>query len=124
MRRIRPYVPIVNALVLELGRLGLCVVRQLIPPGRRRPGNLLSSLFLLFTGVAEQAICFRQAVVRIPCNFSDRFTQFMQRGRVTAAWAYSKRALRFGTLFAAWALFILSSLEWKGGESPKEGKEV
>jgi len=41
-------------------------MQQLIFPGRQRPGNLLSSLFLLFTGLAEDSIAFRRALIRIP----------------------------------------------------------
>jgi hypothetical protein len=74
-------------------------------PTLTRKGNLLSSLFLLFTGLTEQVISFAEAVVRVPRTFQIP-------ARFNNAWAFSRKYLRQAMLIATWALFILSSLEW------------
>ena len=115
MKRLQPYLAIFCTLALNL--LGLCyrVVRQLVLPGRRRSGNLLSSLFLLFAGLTEQLINCRQALLRLPWTYTGRIPA---RSTLIAAWLYSKRYIRLGMLIATWALFILASLEWSGPEQP------
>jgi len=107
---------VLGAFALNLTRLGRRVTQQLVLPGRRRPGNLLSSLFLLFIGLAEDAIALRRALIRIPLALDVRLPA---RERLDAAWIYSKRYLRLGVVAAAWILFILSSLEWsRAGAAP------
>lgn len=98
-----------GAFALNLTRLGRRVAQQVVLPGRQRPGNLLSSLFLLFTGLAEDAIAFRRALIRVPLALDIKLPA---RDRLDAAWGHSKRYLRLGVIAAAWILFILSSLEW------------
>ena len=100
-----------GAFALSLTRLGRRVTQQLVLPGRQRPGNLLSSLFLLFTGMAEQTIAFRRAVIRIPWAFALKLPA---RDKLDAAWTFSKKWLRLGIVAAAWILFILSSFESSG----------
>ncbi|MBS1603634.1 MAG: hypothetical protein JST42_13270 [Bacteroidetes bacterium] len=115
LKKLRPYLSVLGAFAVDLARLGRRVARQLILPGRRGSGNLLSSLFLLFTGLAEDAIVFRRALIRMPLASDIRLPV---RDRLDRAWAYSKRWLRLGVIAAAWVLFILSSLEWSGPEAP------
>jgi len=93
---------VLGAFALSLTRLGRRVTQQLVLPGRQRPGNLLSSLFLLFTGLAEQTIVFRRAVIRIPWAFALKLPA---RDRLDAVWAFSKKWLRLGLVAAAWILF-------------------
>jgi hypothetical protein len=105
---------VLGAFALNLTRLGRRVTCQLVLPGRQRPGNLLSSLFLLFTGLAEDVIAFRRALIRIPLVLDLKLPA---RDRLDRAWTYSKRWLRLGVIAAAWILFILSSLECSGPEA-------
>jgi hypothetical protein len=95
----------VVTLITALLTLGYRVVRQVILPTLTRKGNLLSSLFVLFTGLIEQVIGFAEAVARVPRTFE-------LPARFENVWAFSRKYLRQGMLIAAWALFILSSLEW------------
>lgn len=85
------------------------VVRTLALPTLTRKGNLLSSLYVLFTSVIEQVISFGEAVARVPRNFE-------LPARLVHACGFSRKYLRQGMLIAAWALFILSSLEWSGSQ--------
>ena len=85
------------------------VVRSLALPTLTRKGNLLSSLYVLFTSVIEQVICFGEAVARVPRTFE-------LPARLDKAWVFSRIYLRQGMLIAAWALFILSSFEWSGAQ--------
>jgi hypothetical protein len=85
------------------------VGQQVILPGHKRKGNLLSSIFLLFTGLSEWIIGFCEAIARIPIGLDNNFTG---REGLLKAWAYSRTHLRRGMLILTWALFILSSLEW------------
>ncbi|HEV2481252.1 MAG TPA: hypothetical protein VGS79_16380 [Puia sp.] len=105
MKKLRPYFRPVVTLISDLLILGWRIVRQLILPTLTRKGNLLSSLFMLFTGLIEQVIAFAEAVARVPRTFE-------LPARFGNAWAFSRKYLRQGMLIAAWALFILSSLEW------------
>lgn len=78
------------------------VARQIVLPGRKKTGNLLTSVFLLFDGLVEQVLHCRRAVIgttKIP------------------AWALGKVWLRRGMLVVAWGLFILTSFEWGGGQT-------
>jgi len=92
-------------LVTGLVKLGYRTIRQVILPTKSRKGNLLSSLFLLFTGLIEQIISSAESVIRMHRTFHTP-------ARLGTAWAFSQKYLRRGLLIAAWALFILSSLEW------------
>jgi hypothetical protein len=98
-------------LIAGLFGLGRRVINQVVLPNRKRKGNLLSSLFHLFTGLTEQVISFGNAVVCIPRAAGK---PFMGQAALGKAWTFSRRYLRQGMLIAAWALFILSSLEWVG----------
>lgn len=92
-------------LVTALITLGYRIIRQVTLPTKSRKGNLLSSLFLLFTGLTEQIISSAEAIARMPRTFHTP-------AKLDIAWTFSRKYLRRGLLIAAWALFILSSLEW------------
>lgn len=94
----------------------LRVGRQVVAPGFGRKGNLLTSLFLLFTGLVERVIGLaRELVLRAPQGVCG---SFYGREWVGRAWVFSRRHLRWGMLVAAWILFILSSWEWAVARSP------
>lgn len=87
-------------LTVALLTLGWRVVKQAVLPSLKRKGNLLYSVFLLFTGLTELVINFAEdCSFRVPARLDD-------------AWTVSRKYLRRGMLIATWALFILSSLEW------------
>lgn len=109
LKKLRPYFRPVATLITDLLTLGMRVIRQLTLPTLTRKGNLLSSLFVLFTGLIEQVISFGEAVARVPGTFE-------LPARLEKAWMFGRKYLRQGMLIAAWALFILSSLEWSGGQ--------
>lgn len=92
-------------LITALVTLGYRVVRQVILPTLTRKGNLLSSLFVLFTDLTELVIGFAETVARVPRTFEIP-------AKLDCVWAFSRKYLRQGMLIAAWALFILSSVEW------------
>jgi len=96
-------------LVTALVTLGYRVIRQVTLPTKSRKGNLLSSLFLLFTGLTEQIISSAEAIARMPRTFHTP-------AKLDIAWTFSRKYLRRGLLIAAWALFILSSLEWTNAQ--------
>jgi len=105
LKKLRPYIPLVVTLVTALVTLGYRITRQVSLPTKSRKGNLLSSLFLLFTGLTEQVISSAEAIARMPQLFHTP-------AKLDTVWTFSRKYLRRGLLIAAWALFILSSLEW------------
>ena len=113
MKRFRPYLPILWTLVLNLVNLLWRIARQIALPIPGRTGNVLTSLFLLFEGLIEQAAGCRHAVMGVPLGFSMKLPA---QDKIEFAWSQSKIWLRRGVLIATWALFILTSLEWRAGE--------
>jgi hypothetical protein len=109
LKKLRPYFLPVVILATSLLTLGYRVVRQVILPTLTRKGNLLSSLFVLFTEIIEQVISFAEAVARVPRAFALPAT-------LDRTWAYSRNYLRQGMLIATWSLFILSSVEWSSNQ--------
>jgi len=112
MKRFRPYLPILWTLVLNLVNLLWRIARQIALPGPRKTGNLLTSLFLVFAGLVEQAAGCRRAVIAVSLDPTIKI-----RAWKTPAWSHCKIWLRRGMLVAAWALFILSSFELGGTET-------
>lgn len=110
MKKLKPYIPIIYKLIIDLVLLGYEVVRQVVLPNRRRKGNLLSSLFLLFAGLTDRLITFRQNLMAPPWPL----TKWTVSPWITTSWNYGKKYLRQGMIIATWALFILSSFEWSG----------
>lgn len=114
LKKLRPYILLVITLVTALVTLGYRIIRQVTLPTKSRKGNLLSSLFLLFTGLTEQIISSAEAIARMPRTFRTP-------AKLDIAWTFSQKYLRRGLLIAAWALFILSSLEWTNARTALEG---
>jgi hypothetical protein len=104
-------------LVTALITLGYRIIRQVTLPTKSRKGNLLSSLFLLFTGLTEQIISSAEAIARMPRTFHTP-------AKLDMAWTFSRKYLGRGLLIAAWALFILSSLEWTNARAASVGSPV
>ena len=109
LKKLRPYFFPVATFITGLLTLVWRVVRSLVLPTLTRKGNLLSSLYVLFTSIIEQVISFGEAVARVPRTFE-------LPARLDKAWLFSRKYLRQGMLVAAWALFILSSFEWSGSQ--------
>jgi hypothetical protein len=109
MKKLKPYIPILYKLIIDLVLLGCEVMKQVILPNRKRKGNLLSSLFLLFAGLTDCLITFRQ-------NMTTLWTSAKLTAApwVTTSWIYGKKYIRQGMIIATWVLFILSSFEWSG----------
>jgi hypothetical protein len=121
LKLLRPYLLLLVTLVTDLLRLCWRVFPQVILPTLRRKGNLLSSLFLLFTGLIERVIGFAEEVVRVPREFqlpARLVPNPVVRVRVEKVLVWGRGYLRQGMLIAAWALFILSSFEWTSATSP------
>jgi hypothetical protein len=70
----------------------------------------LSSLFLLFIGLTDRLIIFRQTLPKTPWTA----TGWTVAPRIADTRDYGKKYIRQGMLIATWALFILSSFEWSG----------
>jgi hypothetical protein len=98
MCNIKQYTSIIVKLLLDITGLGLRSLQQIVLPNRRRKGNILSSLFLLFIQLAERIIVFKQCLTPL-------------------SWAYGKKYIRQGTLIAAWLLCLLSLFEWSGSSA-------
>lgn len=95
MQKLRPYIPIVTKLIIDLLVMGYVIGRKVVLPNRRRKGNLLYSIFLLFTTLTERSIAFKQALTKTPLRFGKKY-------------------IRLAVLFVTWGLCVLASLEWSG----------
>ena len=113
MKRVRPYLPILWTLVINVWNLLWRVTRRTALPIPGRTGNLLTSLFVLFEGLVENVVGCRRAMIGIP---SDLSIKIPAQDKLKLAWSHGKVWLRRGVLVATWALFILTSLEWRAGE--------
>jgi hypothetical protein len=110
LKKLRPYISWLLVLITAVITLACRVARQVVLPTRTRKGNLLSSLFVLFTGLVEQVISSAKTI-------AGMHREFHIPARLDTAWAFSRKWLRRGMLAAAWGLFILSSLEWTSARS-------
>lgn len=116
LKKLQPTLLLLRGFLPEVGNLCLRVGRRVVVPGFGRKGNLLSSLFLLFTGLTEQVIGLaRELVLRAPQGVCGNFPGKEWVGR---SWGFSRKYLRYAMLVAAWVLFILSSWEWAVPGSP------
>ena len=71
----------------------LSIIKQIVLPNKRRKGNVLSSLFIFFTGTIERLIPFEHGVFKMAAIFKLKY--FRQAVIITGA-----------------LLFLLSSFEW------------
>ena len=115
MKSLKVYTTILYDFVIALCQLCYRVVRQVALPSCKRRGNVLSSLFLFFTGLVENLISFGESLGRVPSTFREKF---IRQATLNKAWTFSQRYLRQGMLIATWALFILSSIEWTEPRQP------
>ncbi len=80
-------------LTIDIFLFGYDTIRQIILPGKRKKGNLLSTLFIFFVGVIERLGSFEYGVFRSGNLLKQK---------------YIKRSL----FIIAGLLFLLSSFEW------------
>ena len=85
----------VFVLAIDIFLFAFNTIRQIILPGKRKKGNLLSSLFIFFVGIIERLGSFEYGVFRMANLLKQK---------------YVKRSL----LIIAGLLFLLSSFEWTG----------
>lgn len=86
-------------LILLFGILlfAFSIIRQIVLPNKRRKGNILSSLFIFFTGTIERLISF-------------------EHGFKMAA-IFKLKYCRQGVIIIGALLFLLSSFEWAAGSN-------
>lgn len=74
----------------------LCqTVTDIVLPGRRRKGNILTNVFLFFASLVESLVAFEKSLFRSPFLFNRKY-------------------IRQGIFIFSWLLFVLSYLEWPG----------
>lgn len=83
------------ALVIDIVLFGFKIIKQVSLPGRKRRGNLLSSLFIFFIGIVERLNFFEHGIFNMTALFRKK---------------YVKKA--FFTM--GFILFLLSLFEWTG----------
>jgi len=102
-------------LVRDLLVMGWGVGKRIVLPGRNGKGNLLFSLFLLFTELAERLIAFFEGLVDEVRIGNERVEGCLRIG---------KKYLRLGVLIVTWALCMLAALEWSGAAGAGAGGAV
>ena len=105
MQRVRRYSLMVVQLVRDLLVVGWGVGKRVVLPGRNGKGNLLWSLFLLFTSLVERLIAFFESLVDGVRIGNERVEGCLRVG---------KKYLRLGVLMVTWGLCMLAALEWSG----------
>jgi hypothetical protein len=85
----------ISLLIIDILLFAFNTGRQLILPGKGKKGNLLSSLFIFFTGLIERLGSFEYGIFRMANVLKQK---------------YVKQSL----LIVATLLFLLSSFEWTG----------
>lgn len=95
MSGIKKLISKVLGLFVDIFLLGYKTGRQIIFPGKRKKGNLLSSLFIFFVDLIERVGSFEHGLFRM--------TNLLRQ-------KYIKQSL----LIVAGLLFLLSSIEWSG----------
>lgn len=103
------YIRIIFGFIAALLQSCFRVVRQVVLPSRRKKGNLISSLLLLFVDVTEHITGCRQLLLTHPVLPKRKIPA---QQRLEDFWSYSKKRLRQITFIVSWLLFILSLLEW------------
>jgi hypothetical protein len=95
MDEIKKILSKVTLLAIDIFLFAFNTIRQVILPGKRKKGNLLSSLFMFFVGLIERLDSFEYGVFRMANLLKQK---------------YIRRSL----LIIAGLLFLLSSFEWTG----------
>lgn len=94
-------------LIKQLAALMKALFKGIVLPGRRRNGNLLTSILILFLDLTTLLIQF-------PWDFSLKFIK---------RWKYYNRFnywFRRGLLITGCFLFLISSIEWSYAKEPNE----
>lgn len=98
LQQIRKIITKMSILIIDILVFAFNICRHLILPGKRKKGNLLSSLFIFFTGIIERLGSFEYGIFRMADLLKRR---------------YIKQSL----LIVAAVLFLLSSFEWTGDKT-------
>lgn len=88
---------LLNCIRFAVQVLLLCyaVARQIVLPGKGSKGNLLSSLFMLFAGIAEKVLELEKSIFK-------------------RSWLLQHRVVKLALVVTAGFFFLLSSFEWQG----------
>ena len=85
-------------LLLDIARFAYNIVRQVILPTKSRKGNILTSLFVFFTGVIKKVSDFEHRSFRMTAVFNQKY-------------------IRKGFLLITASLLLLTSFEWINNEN-------
>jgi hypothetical protein len=81
--------------ILQLLLLFYTTGKQLVLPGKNKKGNLFSSFFTLFSGLAEKLLALEKDIF----------------GR---SWLLRLRYVKTGLVLIAYLFFVLTAFEWQG----------
>lgn len=98
MNEIKKIISNISRLIIDILLFGYKTTRQIILPGRRKKGNLLSSLFIFFVGIIERIGNFEHGVFRMAHLLKQKY-------------------IKHSLLIVAGLLFLLSSIEWSGDKN-------
>lgn len=93
MNEIKKIIIKVSILLLDIFYLGWATIKNIVLPGRKKKGNILSSLFIFFVGLIERLNGFEHGIFCMARILKQK---------------YIKQSL----LIVAGFLFLLSSVEW------------
>lgn len=99
MEKLRPVLTKMGLFIKSLWLIGLKIAEQVVLPNRRRKGNILSSLLLLFISLTDLVTSFSWGI-----SFNS-----------LSRWKHYDRIcflVKKGTLIVCFLLFLLSSVEW------------
>ncbi len=95
MQEIKKIISKISFFTIDILVFAFNVWKQVILPGKRKKGNVLSSLFIFFTGILERIGSFEYGIFQMANVLKQK---------------YIKQSL----LLIAALLFLLSSFEWTG----------
>lgn len=95
MQEIKKITGKISFFIIDILVFAFDICKQIVLPGKQKKGNLLSSLFIFFTGIIEKLGSFEYGIFRM----ADLLKQ-----------KYIKQSL----LIVSTLLFLLSSFEWTG----------
>jgi len=95
MNEIKKIISKIFLLIIDILLFAFNICRQLILPGKDKKGNLLSSLFIFFTGIIERLGSFEYGIFQMTNLLKQKY-------------------VRQSMLIIATLLFLLSSFEWTG----------
>ena len=98
MEELKKIVSNISRLIIDILLFGYNTTKQIILPGRRKKGNLFSSLFIFFVGIIERIGNFEHGVFRMANLLKQKY-------------------IKHSLLIVAGLLFLLSSIEWSGDKN-------